>query len=466
MHVPALEKIISDAIRDVQPISDSGIAVAIVKDNKIIWSDGFGLRDRRKFAKVDPETFFAIGSTTKAFTSMAACMFAEDGKLALNVPAKQYLSDFKMKDSQATSKMTLEEILTHRTGLPRHDAIWYLGPFSRSQLFYRLRYLDPIPGGYGNTFQYNNMMYMVAGYLLEVLAGTSWEQIIETRIFDPLGMSESNFSISALASRVNHAKGYEKDVELPIKDFTNIGPAAEINSNVLEMAKWLMLFLRRGLTSGGRQLIGQSYLEKMYNSYIPTGVGIGYGLGWFVGKIQNKRFVFHQGDADGFAAYASFMPDDGLAVVALTNQQCTTELIGKWPDKVVEKIYDYLLNGRVTDQIIVAGGLPRVDQFAPLQVGMTRLTTSSHPADYTGMFSDPGYGDASVSFSGRNLSISYYSYDWPLKQIRDDKFYFALRAFGTDYKVPVVFDRGGDGKIAGLSIPFQATVPAVRFVKR
>src|SRR6266487_6358173 len=169
---PALGKIISDAILELEPVTDSGIAVAVIKDGRLYYSGGFGFRDRCASTKVDANTLFGIGSATKAFTSMAISLLAEQNPtLRLDVPVKQYLPDFAMKDSEATEKMTLELILSHRTGLPRHDALWYLGPFTRSQLVYRLRYLDPYPQAFGNVFVYNNMMYMVAGSLLEAVAG-------------------------------------------------------------------------------------------------------------------------------------------------------------------------------------------------------------------------------------------------------------------------------------------------------
>jgi CubicO group peptidase (beta-lactamase class C family) len=308
---PALEKVISDAILELEPVTDSGIAVAVIKDGRLQYSGGFGFRDRCAPAKVDANTLFGIGSATKAFTSMAISLLAEQNPapLQLDVPIKQYLPDFAMKDPEATTKMTLEHILSHRTGLPRHDALWYLGPFARSQLIYRLRYLDPYPHAFGNRFVYNNMMYMVAGSVLEAVAGQTWENFVKTRIFSPLRMSQTDLSIGELSTRANYAKPYQLKTEMPIKDVENIGPAAEINSNVLEMANWVLLFLNHGLTSNGARLITAADLERMYTPYVtvPGQPGTGYGLGWFVGKIHDKRLVFHQGDTDGYSTYVSFM---------------------------------------------------------------------------------------------------------------------------------------------------------------
>ena len=167
-----LKRLISDAIHEFQPIDHSGIAVAVIRERKLYFAEGFGFRDRELKTAVNANTFFAIGSCTKAFMSVMACLFAQDNKISLDQPIRCYLPDFGLKDQTATEELTLETILSHRTGLPRHDTIWYLGPFSRPELYYRLRYLDPIPSAYKNEqFLYNNIMYMVSGYMLESLFG-------------------------------------------------------------------------------------------------------------------------------------------------------------------------------------------------------------------------------------------------------------------------------------------------------
>ena len=349
------EKVIQEAIHRLQPVEQPGVAIAVIKGGELCFAGGFGFRDRGARTSVDADTRFAIGSATKAFTSMAISLLAEDGELDLDKPIQQLLSerhiDFQMKDPVASAEVTLLDILCHRSGLAPHNALWYIGPFTRSQLLYRLRYLEPFPApagqtAYRNVYVYNNLMYMAAGHLMEILFGKSYEDIIKTRILDRLGMTATNLSLAGLTGSANYAKGYEKEQELPLKDFANIGPAAEINSTVLDMAKWVQLFLRKGLGSNGDSIIPLPALERMYSPHIDTndGTGTSYGLGWTIGTIQSqqqeKRLIFHTGDADGNSAYVSFMPDDGLGVVVLTNQHCSTNMINQWPDKVATAIYD------------------------------------------------------------------------------------------------------------------------------
>ncbi len=465
--VPGLEQVIADAIRQFQPVDDAGIALAVIKDGAVCYTGGFGLRDRGSAAKVGPDTFFAIGSATKAFTSMVACVLAAEGKFALDVPVKQYLPDFRMKDGQATDGMTLEDILCHRTGLPRYDALWYLGPFDRSQLFYRLQYLEPRPGpagGFRRKFEYNNMMYMVAGFLMESLLGETWEDIVRTRIFNRLGMSESSFTLGDLLKKDDYAKGYEVATEVPLKGFENIGPAAAINSNALEMAKWMLLLLGRGTTSNGTAIIGSRDFAAMLTSRIRVKQGLDYALGWYLSAVHGKRLVLHDGDADGCTAYVSFLPDDGAAVVALTNQQGTASTVGRWPDNVVAAIYDHLLSGALGYRTALPVELSRRELFEA--AGSRSPSAASSPGDYTGMFSDPGFGDISVSLSGHGLYINYYTHRWPLEPVLTDGFNFQVHAFGMDFDVPVFYKRDNGGKIIALTLTLRLDLKPVRFVKR
>jgi CubicO group peptidase (beta-lactamase class C family) len=470
---PDFEKVVRDAIHAIQPVADSGVAVAVIQKGQLAYAGGFGFRDRAASAPVDADTLFAIGSATKAFTSMAVMMHVEAGQLSLDTPVRQYLPDFKMKDPRATREMTLKDILSHRTGLPRHDALWYIGPFSRSQLLYRLRYLQPFPRLQGqppsfrNLFLYNNIMYMVAGHLLEILFGVSYESIIKTRILDPLGMTATSFSLASLTGAGNYAKGYEKATELPLKDFANVGPAGEINSSVLDMAKWIELFLRKGLASKGAPLISSTLLTQMYTPLSNPGDGSTYGLGWNICKVQvagqnatpDKLLVFHTGDADGNSAYVSFMPNDGLGVVVLTNQQCTDDLIDIWPDRIAAAIYGNLLGGALT-------GLP-TPVASPAPPALPAGPELDSPDDYTGIFSNPGYGDLVVNRAGDDLAISYYGLTWPLEPVKGDDFQFHVHGFGTIFPVFVIFKRHSRGAIQSLTATLvRPPIPAVSFVKR
>ena len=463
----AFEQVVRDAIASVQPVADSGVGVAVLKDGKLCFAAGFGLRDREAGRTVDPYTRFAIGSATKAFTSMVLSMYAQTRALSLSRPITTYLPDFTMQEARASGSMTLEDILSQRTGLPRHDALWYLGPYTRAQLYYRLRYLMQLPGAYRNAFLYNNIMYTMAGHLLECRTGTKWEDIVQTRILDPLAMTATTFTLADLVGDPNHAKGYKKLDGVPLKDFDNIGPAGEINSTALDMATWIQLFLAKGVAPDGTVLIDPTNLERMYTGLTDVGNGTTfYGLGWYVGRLQGHRLVFHDGTADGNTAYVSFMPDDGLGVVLLTNQHCTDDLIGIWPGKVAERLYDYLLNGHLTGTLRIPSlPVPR-DGIETVSLPAATTPADFSPNDYTGLYSDPGYGDMAVGLWGGGLRIIDYDREMALQPLSGDQFLMSLHAFATDFRVPVVFHRGSDGDVDSLAIRLERRVDAIVFRRR
>ncbi|MGH9201928.1 MAG: serine hydrolase domain-containing protein, partial [Vicinamibacterales bacterium] len=171
-----------------------GAAVAIVKDGKVILSKGYGFRDTAKQLPVTPETLFAIGSITKSFTVVALGTLVDEKKLDWDKRVREYLSDFQLHDAVATERMTPRDLVTHRSGLPRHDMVWYGGSLSRQQMYERLRHLE-FSRDFRAQYQYNNLMFMTAGVLAGKVAGSTWEELIRRRILDPLGMRHSNFSV-------------------------------------------------------------------------------------------------------------------------------------------------------------------------------------------------------------------------------------------------------------------------------
>src|SRR5215468_6078573 len=186
-----------------------GLAVAVVKDGKVIYAKGFGYRDVKKGLKVTPDTLFAIGSCSKAFTATAMAILADEGKLDWDKPVRNYLPDLMLHDGYATEHIRPRDLVTHQSGLPRHDMVWYGSPLSRKELYDRLRYLEPSRPLHAK-YQYNNLMFMTAGLLVERLSGVTWEQFVRTRILDPLGMKNTNFSVSDSEKSSDFAQPYSE----------------------------------------------------------------------------------------------------------------------------------------------------------------------------------------------------------------------------------------------------------------
>src|ERR1044072_8777826 len=334
-----LEAVIARTIA-AQPIPDPGVAGGGIKDTKCFFMKGFGLADRNARTPVSPDTLFAIGSATKAFTSMAVGMLVDQQLVKFDTPIVQYMHDFALQDTAAQAAMTLEDILGHRTGLPRHDPLWYLTTLSSSQLFHRLRYLDPdtAPGkGFRKSFEYNNMTYLAANYVLERFTNGTWADFIKARLLEPFSMANTNLSIGGFQAKGGHPNSYLGLTELPLKDFESIGPSARINSNITDMVNWVLLHLNRGVAGDGSRLVQSSTLDKIYEKHSDVGGGVAYALGWFVTQVDGNKLIYHQGNADGYSCYVSFLPDKGTGVIVLSNQHYS-----KLPDTIAAAIYQHL----------------------------------------------------------------------------------------------------------------------------
>ncbi len=309
-----------------------GLAVAIVKDGDVVLAKGYGLRNIQANLPVTSDTLFAIGSSTKAFTTMAMGMLVEEGKLAWDVPVTTYLPRFALKDDVAGTRMTPRDLVTHRSGLPRHDLVWYNAKLSRKELVERLPYLQPNED-FRETFQYQNLMFLTAGHLTAEVAGTSWEDVLRTRILVPLGMTSTNFSVSETQKTRDFAMPYTLKEKAPLdiafRNIDTMGPAGSLNSSVNEMARWVQLHLGGGVI-GGKRIVAARQIQDMHRPQmvIQTFPGLfedteiqqpAYGLGWFIESYRGKKRVHHGGNIDGFSAMVSLLPDDRVGVVVLSN---------------------------------------------------------------------------------------------------------------------------------------------------
>ncbi len=307
-----------------------GLAVATVKDGEVVFAQGFGLRDVANSLPVTPKTLFAIGSCTKAFTTFVMGTLVDEGKLDWDSPVRVYIPEFRLFDRTATELMTPRDLVTHRSGLPRHDLVWYNSTLSRKEVLERLPYLEPSES-FRSKFQYNNLMYITAGYLIERITGKPWEEAIRAHIWKPLGMTGCNFSVKESQHSADFAKPYQdrddKIVEVPFRDITSAaGPAGSINAGIADMARWLIVQTHKGKVNG-RQIISAAVLADIQTPHMTTGVlqerkeiaPAGYALGWMVDDYRGHRRVHHGGGIDGFTAQTVVFADDGLGICILSN---------------------------------------------------------------------------------------------------------------------------------------------------
>ena len=458
-----------------------GMAIAIVKDGKVIFSDGFGYKDVKNKLKVTPRTLFAIGSSSKAFTATTVGILADEGKLEWDKPVRTYLPSFKLWDNFASERMTPRDLLCHRSGLPRHDLMWYNSPFSRKDLFDRLQYLEP-NADFRATFQYQNLMIMTAGYLVGELSKSSWEDFTQKRIFDPLGMTNSNFSVAVSQKAPDFALPYsEKDGkvdEIPFRNIDAIGPAGSINSNVTDMSHWVLMNLNKG-KYGDKQIISESSLGQLHTPQMVIQEGAfrimekysemfftSYGMGWFITSYRGHTFIHHGGNIDGFTAFVTFMPRDNMGMVILTNLNGTM-----LPEVVALNAYDRLLGlsqapwsqrfKEIMDQMKAEAEKAKKESDKERKLD----THPSHPLeDYAGEYSHPGYGIVSIQKDGENLKATYnargflmshYHYDvFDLKDVETGE--SALKAaFSLDLK----------GNVSSVALQLEPSVKDIVFAR-
>ncbi|HEX8650413.1 MAG TPA: serine hydrolase [Pyrinomonadaceae bacterium] len=300
-----------------------GISLVIVKDDRVIYMKGLGLKDVERGLPVTPDTLFAIGSCTKAFTAMAAMMSVDDGKLSLDDSPKKFLPYFKLMDAEADAKITIRDLLSHRSGLAGTDLLWAPGVLDREEIIRAVAFAKPT-ARLGEKFQYQNVMFSAAGEVVAKAQDSTWEQVIARRILKPLGMKASNTSIQEMQKASDFSLGYEYIVatkearRLPMRDLKSIAPAGAINSSVRDMAAWVRLMLGGGVFEGKR-LVSEKSFKELITKQINIAGNIDYGLGWGLAEWNGHKVLQHSGGIDGFNSLVALMPDRKLGVVMLTN---------------------------------------------------------------------------------------------------------------------------------------------------
>ncbi|MEO2007974.1 MAG: serine hydrolase domain-containing protein [Pirellulaceae bacterium] len=300
-----------------------GLAIAVIKDDKVVFSRGFGYSDIETDHRVTPETLFAVGSTTKAFTATLIGMLADDSKMSWDDPVARHIPEFRLKIDTGDEKVTVRDLLCHRTGFTRMGVLWAAGRLTRLEVIEHAATAAPY-ADFREKFLYNNVMYMAAGHAAGKAADSDWESLVASRIFDALNMSDTTTSITVAQKDERLAKGYlwneekQRHKRLPMRNLDLIGPAGSINSNVKDMAEWVRFQLGRGKYEG-KQLLSPEMHAETWKQQIEMTPGAGYGLGWMLQEWNGKKVIEHGGSIDGFAAQITLLPEHNLGYVLLAN---------------------------------------------------------------------------------------------------------------------------------------------------
>jgi CubicO group peptidase (beta-lactamase class C family) len=306
-----------------QELGVPGLSLVIVKDDEVIFMKGLGYKDVERKLPVTPDTLFAIGSASKAFTGMTAAMSADDGKLSLDDSPKKYLPYFKLQDAEADRKITVRDLLTHSSGLNRTDLGWASGAFTREEVIKIAGEAKPA-AKFREKFLYQNVMYAAAGEVVAKAQGKAWERVVAERIFKPLGMKSTNLAIQDMQRARDYALGYsyikstKETKRLPMREITHIAPAGSINSSAREMAAWVRLMLGGGVFEGKR-LVSERGFAELIKPQMKITDKVHYGLGWFVREREGQKVYDHGGNIDGFSSMVAFAPGEKLGFAYLSN---------------------------------------------------------------------------------------------------------------------------------------------------
>lgn len=391
-----------------------GFAVAIVKDDKVVFAKGYGVRELGKAASVDADTLFAIASNSKAFTAAALAILVDEKKIGWNDPATKHLAGFQLYDPYVTRELTVRDLLSHRSGLATFggDLLWFETTYNRDEILRRVRFLKPT-SSFRSAYGYQNIMFLAAGEIVPAVTGKSWDDFVKERFFSPLGMRRTTTKHAELLQTDNIATPHnELDGKLRVIRYDNVdnsGGAAAINSSVAEMAQWIRLQLGRGAYEG-RKIFSADRSREMWTPHTivggtseaaekfnPTRHFNLYGLGWSLSDYHGRKVVSHGGGLDGMISQVAMLPEENLGLVVLTNSETPLSNI------LVNKVFDTFLGVPARDWS--ADYLARAKQGKEAAAAAAKKVEDSRVPDtkpslplaaYAGAYTGAMFGDARV----------------------------------------------------------------------
>lgn len=419
-----------------------GVSVGIVVKDKLVFAKGYGYRDLENKQPVTSSTLFPIASNTKLFTAVGAGFLVEEGKLAWDKPVSEFDPSIRFYNDELNRSVTLRDMLSHRTGISRHDFIWVRSDFTRRELFERIKYLEPsqpLRQGY----LYNNLMYMGVGQVMENLTGKTWESILQERVLQPLRMNSTYFTIEDMEKRADFAFSYyeQKDTTLLVKrplyrQMHGVGPCGSIVSNVQDMSKWVIALMNKGRV-GGSQVIPEAILSAtlqpamaLSNTALETKgyrevLNPVYGMGRSISSYKGHYSTQHSGAIGGFYSMVSTLLYDGIGVIVFVNGSHNYPMV----EIITRNIYDRMLGVEQTPwherafADYVAG--KKADIESSKKEGSDKIagTSPSHSLrEYAGEFEHPAYGIVKIDISENHLRFNFHGIDLPLEHFHYDRF--------------------------------------------
>ncbi len=447
-----------------------GLAVAVVKDDDVVYMKGFGLRKLGETEKVDEHTLFGIASLSKAFTGAAIGMLVDEGKLHWDDPVVDHLPHFQLSDRWVTQEITVRDLLIHNSGLGRMigNRLQFMTRKDRDELMYRLRYLEP-ERSFRSSYVYSNMLYMAAGQLIPAVTGMSWDDFIKERIFQPLEMELSNTSINDVPDNGNAAYPHQEirgEVQvIPRRNFDNVGPAASINASVHEMVQWMRLHLGTPGVINETEIIQSETMRVLHHPQTvipvenPKKEFAAYGMGWGIRLYRDRIISRHAGAVDGMNSFIALVHEENLGVVILTN------IFNDFMYALANHVIDSIL-GVSDEQDWQTKYLNEYEQRyrevkekrEEIHNSRVANTPASVPPDsLAGQYRDLLYGDVTVSVKDNNVSVIFWNDETLIADLEHWHYdtYRAVWRNPAQREKFVWFDLDKIGDVAYLNIEFN-----------
>lgn len=455
-----------------------GTALCIVKDGKLLYAKGYGVKDIKTKTPVTANTLFGIASCSKSFTAACLAILADEGKLDWNKTVKEYLPDFQLSDEYATRTLTARDLVSHRSGLPRHDYVWVSAPLNRKEMFDRLKYL-PLNKPVYAQYQYNNLMYMAAGVLIERLSGKTWEEFMREKILDPIGMKTTVLTYPEMLKNADYSLSYDDEKHLEKEagfdsNVDGIGPAGAVKANVKEMANWLLLQLNKG-KAGDKVIVSEKNLNENHTpiavvqpaeaKYPELGFGT-YGMGWTINTYRGHQRRQHGGSIEGYRSQMTVFPNDNLAVFITTN----TGVVGyNFVSTITNYIADTYLERNVIDwnsrlrkdfvETKEKSAKAKVDNENQRQ----KDTKPTHAlANYAGTYEHPAYGTLTISVNSDSLKADFHTEKIALRHYHYDIF----EGLGDWENIKFKFLMNIKGEIDRISLEMPAAAMDIELKKK
>jgi len=443
-----------------------GVAVAIVRNDEVIYLKGHGVKELDVNQPVTPDTVFPIASCTKAFTTTALAMLKDDGKLDWDDPVRKHVEFFHLADPLADANVTLRDLVTHRTGVASYELLWYRSPWTQEEIIRKIGLVKPqFP--FRGRFHYQTTMFQAAGYAVGTVSRSSWDEFVSKRIFEPLEMKTATLTTPDALKLADHASphrlnGQGKAQVIPWYVIQQPDPAGSVHASARDLANWLRLHLNGGVFQGKRLVSAESLdethspqtiirLDGVARALNPNTLQMSYGMAWVIQDYRGHMQISHAGAIDGFRAHFTLLPQAKIGIVLLNNLHETRMNLA-----LSNSLVDLLLglpkkdwNGFHLKQVEKEAEAARARFDARLAQRHHGTKPSRELAAYVGTYEEPAYGTARIKLKDGVLVWQWSTFDARLEHFHYDTFTIQEDAIG---KPQIVFTLGADGNVASMKV--------------